>query len=129
MKWLKSERGQGTVELAISLAVLLIILIGIIDFGRIFHANLALNHAGREAARVMSVGSPDTEIISIVRSQSMGLDTNKISVSISPSAANRRRGSYGTVHLSYRLETFTPFVSNFLPNPFVINNRTVARIE
>ncbi|MDG5788472.1 pilus assembly protein [Evansella sp. AB-P1] len=129
MKILKSEKGQGTVELAISLVLLLIILFGIIDFGRLFHANIALNHAGREGARVMSVGSTDTEIVSIIRSQFSGLDSSKVDVSITPGTNNRKRGTYGTIHITYQFETLTPFVSSIFPTPFVINNKTVARIE
>ncbi|MDQ0255749.1 Flp pilus assembly protein TadG [Evansella vedderi] len=129
MKFIRSEKGQGTVELAISLVLLLILLFGIIDFGRIFHANLALNHAGREAARVMSVGGQDADIVAIVRSQSVGLDPSKISINVTPSATERRRGTNGTIHLTYSLQTFTPFASSVLPNPIVINNKTVARIE
>ena len=48
---MKSERGQSLVEFALVVPVLLLLLFGIIDFGRVFHASLTIDHAGREAAR------------------------------------------------------------------------------
>jgi Flp pilus assembly protein TadG len=54
-----SERGVAAVELAIVLPILLIILLGIIDFGIYFYNDLQLTHAARDAARELSVNNPD----------------------------------------------------------------------
>lgn len=47
----RKEKGQGLVELAIILPLLLIILLGIIDFGRVFYAYVTVTNASREGAR------------------------------------------------------------------------------
>ncbi|MBU8908041.1 TadE family protein [Desertibacillus haloalkaliphilus] len=126
---MNSEKGQTTVELALSVTVILLLIFGMVDFGRIFHANLVINHAGREAARMMSVGGSDADIIQSARTASASLDATRLTVSVSPSRTERRRGVQATVVLSYSIQMTTPFLSAVVPNPLVITNRTVARME
>ncbi|MGQ9553343.1 MAG: TadE/TadG family type IV pilus assembly protein [Anaerolineae bacterium] len=45
------DRGQNLVELAIVMPLLLLILMGVIDLGRAFHAYIVEENAAREAAR------------------------------------------------------------------------------
>lgn len=51
----RSERGAAAVEFAIVLVVLLVILLGIIDFGRLLFVSQAVKSASREGARVAAV--------------------------------------------------------------------------
>ena len=51
----RKEKGQGLVELAIILPLLLIILLGTIDFGRVFYAYVTITNASREGARYGSL--------------------------------------------------------------------------
>jgi Flp pilus assembly protein TadG len=44
-------RGQSTVELALTLPVLLLLVLGIVDFGRVFVSANVLSHATTDAAR------------------------------------------------------------------------------
>ncbi len=47
----RKEKGQSLVELAIILPLLLLILLGIIDFGRVFYSYVTITNASREGAR------------------------------------------------------------------------------
>jgi Flp pilus assembly protein TadG len=49
------ERGAAAVELALVLPVLITLLLGIIEFGRIFNAQIVFSNAAREAARTMAI--------------------------------------------------------------------------
>jgi Flp pilus assembly protein TadG len=51
----RAERGAAAVEFAIVLTVLLLILLGIIDFGRLLFVSQAVKSASREGARVAAV--------------------------------------------------------------------------
>ena len=51
------ERGAAAVEFALILPVLLILLLGIIDFGLYYYNDLQLTHVARDAARYLSVGN------------------------------------------------------------------------
>jgi Flp pilus assembly protein TadG len=53
----RGERGAAAVELAIVLPVLLMIIFGIVDFGRAYNQRLILTEAAREGARAEAVGA------------------------------------------------------------------------
>ena len=52
------ERGAAAVEMAIVMPLLVAMIIGIIDFSRIFNAELQLSQAAREGVRMASLGYP-----------------------------------------------------------------------
>jgi Flp pilus assembly protein TadG len=49
------ERGAAAVEFALILPVLVILILGIIEFGRIFNVQISITNAAREAARTMAI--------------------------------------------------------------------------
>ncbi len=56
------DRGSVAVEFALVLPVLLLILFGIIDFGRALNAQIELTGAAREGARLAALGYPNAAI-------------------------------------------------------------------
>jgi Flp pilus assembly protein TadG len=50
----KGQAGQSTVEFGVSAVVLLLLLLGLIDFGRVFYFTVGLQSATREGARQAS---------------------------------------------------------------------------
>lgn len=128
-KILKNKRGQTLVELALILPLLLLILMGIFEFGRVFNAYLITSHAAREGARVAVVGSDDLQIISRIKDSIFYLDPTKMTVNISPSKSNRSRGSSVTVNLQYDIDIIVPIIENIIPNPLTLESKTVMRVE
>ena len=61
-KLIKNKRGQALVELALVLPLLILLLFGTMEFGRIFHSYLVLTNASREGARAGIVGADDAGI-------------------------------------------------------------------
>ena len=53
----RRDRGAAALEFALVLPVLLIIVFGIIDFGRMLNAKIVLTQAAREGARAAAVGT------------------------------------------------------------------------
>jgi Flp pilus assembly protein TadG len=51
------DRGAAAVEMALVLPVLLFLLMGIIDFGRMFNAQIQLSQAAREGVRLASLNT------------------------------------------------------------------------
>ena len=49
-RWRLARRGQSLVEFALVLPMLLILLLGVADFGRVFQAGITLEAATRNAA-------------------------------------------------------------------------------
>lgn len=54
-------RGQSLVELALILPVLMLVLVGILDFGRAFYAYNAISNAAREGARYGTIHPTNTD--------------------------------------------------------------------
>ena len=54
------DRGAAAVEFALVLPILLLLMCGIVDFGRALHAQVVLTQAAREGARLAALGEPDT---------------------------------------------------------------------
>ena len=58
----RSERGAAAVEMALFLPILLFLVFGIIDFGRMLNAQITLTEAAREGARAAALNQdPLTE--------------------------------------------------------------------
>ncbi len=55
----KDESGASTVEFALVVPILFMLLFGIIQFGIAFGNQLAITHAAREGARLAAVGAYD----------------------------------------------------------------------
>ena len=57
----RSDSGEALLEMALVLPILLVLSMGMLDFGRAFHAKSVLDQAAREGARVAVVsGTPQT---------------------------------------------------------------------
>jgi Flp pilus assembly protein TadG len=86
-----TESGQAFVELALVLPVLLLLLLGVIQFGNIFRDYIALTDATRVGARQASVSrsiQPDANriplVISKVQRAAVNLDTTRMTVTVTP---------------------------------------------
>jgi Flp pilus assembly protein TadG len=58
--WRRRERGASLVELSLVLFILILLVAGVIDFGRAFNSYIVINNASREGARYASL-HPDYE--------------------------------------------------------------------
>jgi Flp pilus assembly protein TadG len=66
----RAKRGQSAVEFALVLPVLMLVVLGIVDFGRVFIAANALTHGTREAVRFSTVnGAVSTANLAAIRNQ------------------------------------------------------------
>jgi Flp pilus assembly protein TadG len=125
----RGERGQATVELALVVPVLLLILFGIMEFGRIFSAYLIITNAAREGARLAAVGASDTAIEQRVEDAAAGLDLSRLTVTITPSEGSRVTGIQATVSVGYSVDLVTPVLSGVAPNPFPLTAQAAMRVE
>jgi Flp pilus assembly protein TadG len=56
----KSQRGQNLVEFTLVLMILVMIAIGALDLGRIFHTVITITNSSREGARYLTLHPDDT---------------------------------------------------------------------
>lgn len=123
---MKSEKGQSLVEFALLLPVLVLLLFGIIDFGRIFHAYLTIDHAGREAARTASIGKDTTTIKNTAVSDASSIRLTADQVGVTPGTLSS--GSNVTITITYPINFLTPVIGNIV-GPVTLKNTTVMRVE
>lgn len=128
----KTERGQAMVEMALVVPILILIVFGITEFGRIFNAELIVTNASREGARFAAVSGKsvtDTEITDVIKQAAPSLDPAKLTVNIKPGQSSRSRGTAVTVAVYYPVEIVAPVISVLTGNPYVVNGQTVMRVE
>lgn len=129
MRWLVyEERGQALTEFALLVPVLLLLVCGIFDFGRMMFAYMHLHSGAQETVRLGGLGKTDAELQAFARDYVDLGDDAALRVTISPLQANRKSGQYITVTLQYPLPYITPVVSKVLPAQTVTAASTI-RIE
>lgn len=113
-------RAQAAVEFALVLPLMLLVLAGTIEFGRVFFAYAQLQQAVQEGARygaLLGYAANDAAIIARVQQLSPGgsTDTVTVSATASPSnpapvpPANRQRGNVLQVAASHKHYVLVPF--------------------
>jgi Flp pilus assembly protein TadG len=102
-----SDRGSAAVEFALLLPVLLLLLFGVIDFGRAINAQITLTQAAREGARLASVGQSSSTVVSRTQSAATGLSGVTVTVS-SSCPTNAGTGVDAIVQASSSFSFITP---------------------
>lgn len=99
----KAESGQSLVELGILAPVLVFVLVGVVDFGRIFMVEQVITNAAREGARVAVVDTSSTLASQTVQSymQGAGLDMSQATITIT--GANAATGQPTVVAITYKV--------------------------
>ncbi len=128
-KLIKNNKGQASVELALVLPLLLFLLLGMVDFGRIMNAYLITNQASREGVRQAAVGKTDTEITYTVEQTAASLDSSTMQINIQPQQSERKRGAVAQVTVSCEIGIITPLISQVVSNPFIVECSTSMRVE
>ena len=109
-----SERGAVAVEFALLAPVLVMLLLGIMEFGRAYNAQVTLSSAAREGVRVMAIGNNPTrrpdggQECGHRRCKPALTDAN---ITITPTSCTT--GAQVTVKITYTLTTMTGIAGPF----------------
>ncbi|MHB9095211.1 MAG: TadE/TadG family type IV pilus assembly protein [Eubacteriales bacterium] len=131
----KTEKGQAVVEMALILPILLMVIFGIIEFGRILNTYMIVTEISREGSRKGAVGGTDSEIRTTVRSQvtDAGLDASLVHdsdiVITDPSTGTRPRGTSLKVQVSYPVDIIAPYLGPLIGDPYIVTSQTTMRVE
>lgn len=127
--FLRDQRGQAMVELALVLPILLVLFMVVVEFGIVFHDYLIITNASREGARIAVVGKSDIDITARVGETASDLDSTRLQAVVKPIPADRKTGELCTVEVKYDVLLAFPFFGRFLPNPLPIASSTTMRVE
>ena len=109
------ERGAAAVEFALILPVLILLVMGLIEFSRVFNIQISLSTAAREGARTMAIhndaGLAETAAIAAAPSINPAITGGQIAVSPGTCAA----GGPVTVTINYNVALMTGFFGATIP--------------
>jgi Flp pilus assembly protein TadG len=133
---LNGSEGQALIEFALILPLFLLLLFGMIDFGRAYSASVTLTNAAREGARYGVIQPANTSgIVSRVQNTAGPYNDSNLTVapSCSPSCSS---GNDVIVQTTYQFSFITPLaaIANFvsggaLPSTLSLKSSANMRIE
>lgn len=126
---MRRKKGQALIEIALVLPILLVIICGIADFGRIFYSEIHLNMISQDAVRMAGLGRTDQAIVQFVSSNVLLSDKDTLQVAVTPNDLTRKSGDFVTVKITYKVKYITPLMNKILPSPFAINTQSTIRVE
>lgn len=115
-----SERGAVAVEFALLAPVLVMLLLGIMEFGRAYNAQVTLSSAAREGVRVMAIGNSPDAARAAVKNAATALRPALTDANISLSSLTCPTGAQVTLRITYSLTTMTG-----IAGPFAMEGRGV----
>jgi Flp pilus assembly protein TadG len=114
----RRDRGQATVELALGLPLLCLMLLGVVQVAVIARDQLAVQSAAREAARAASVSADAAGAGSSAARRAVGLGPLAVRIT--------EAGGTVTARVTYRDPTDVPMVGWMLPDVAVAAAVTMA---
>jgi Flp pilus assembly protein TadG len=102
----RRERGAAAVEFALLLPLLLLLVFGLIDFGRALNAQITLTQAAREGARVDALGEPN--VTNRTQAAATGLTGVGVSVTYACQPGDGILRKDATVSATYTYSFITP---------------------
>jgi Flp pilus assembly protein TadG len=98
------DRGAAAIEFALLFPLLMLIVFGIIDFGRALNAQITLTQAAREGARLDALGEPN--VASQTQAAATGLSPVTVTATACPPGAGPDVNA--EVDVSYTFDFVTP---------------------
>jgi hypothetical protein len=115
MKRTRREKGQSATEFALILPVLLIVMAGLLDLGRLYYSYVAVTDAAGEGAAYAAIHPDDTDDIAARAQDATGglivIEEDLVEVYSPPDMPQAI-----AVSVSYEFTLVTPFVNVLLPD-------------
>ena len=122
----QSERGAAAVEFALIVPLLIVLVLGIVEFGRAFQVQATLAAAAREGARVLALQGDKAAVEAAVQSASSSLNPGVTSggITVSPALCEGApAGTNATVTVDYPM----PFLTGFFGTAIDLSAEGVMR--
>jgi Flp pilus assembly protein TadG len=133
-KRIKNDRkGSVLVEAALTLPILMLLMMGVFEFGNIIRIQQALTNAAREGARVAAVDINDATALSSAQTVAQnyltasGVDLSLVTISPTAAVVAGNPAVRVAVSFTYTIN-FLTFVPGFSPN-FQLNSQVTMRRE
>jgi len=133
----KNDRGASLIEFAIVAPLLIVLFMGIIEFGWVYNGYITLNGATREGARIASIykampGDPDYTnyiIDEVMKHETNTLEITNIRVTSVEVGASAYRTNGVRVEADGRISLLLGIPLIPIPNPFNFTAQTTMSLE
>ncbi|MEW6173975.1 MAG: TadE/TadG family type IV pilus assembly protein [Bacillota bacterium] len=145
------ESGQTLVEFALVVPLLLLLVFGTIEFGRIFHAQLVVTSAAQEGARKAAVTGNENDIKETIKNAAAALNITTVELQTDltkiknktnypdpgkmwylvnyPVKGTRDYGDPVEVYVKGRVDVLVPIISNLIGSVKPLPAMAVMRVE
>jgi Flp pilus assembly protein TadG len=107
------ERGAVAVEFAILLPLLLMLVLGTIEFGRAYNAQITLTNAARDGVRVMAITNVAADAKKAAKDAAASVSSAIPISDVTLSSTSCSTGSQVTLTIKYNLSTITGIAGPF----------------
>lgn len=108
-----SERGAVAVEFAIVAPLLVMLLLGIMEFSRAYNAQASLSAAAREGVRVMAISGIQSDARTAAKNAAVSLQPALTDANITFGSATCTPNAQMTITITYSLSTMTGIAGPF----------------
>lgn len=118
-----SERGAAAVEFALLVPILIMIIFGIMEFGRAYNVQVALTNAAREGARSLAINTVEADALAAAKNSASTLNPQLENTNVAfiyeavpattPNPTACSPGRQVTVTVTYSLSTMTGIAGPF----------------
>lgn len=112
--WLRQERGASAVEFAFIVPLLIVLVLGIVEFGHAFQVQGTLSAAAREGVRSMALQNNPAQARTVVKNAAATLDPaiTDAQIAITP-ASCPQTGAGGSTYVRVTIDYPMPFITDF----------------
>jgi Flp pilus assembly protein TadG len=118
------DTGATAVEFALVMLPLLLLLMGIIDFGRTYNAQLSLSAAAREGARVMAISNDPAAARTAIQNSAL-INPGVAASQVSFSPATCSAGATVAVTITYPMTSVTGFFTGMMSGKHLYGRATM----
>ncbi len=125
MKRRSDERGAAAVEFALVLPLLLLLLLGVAEFGRAYDVQTRVSNAAREGVRVMALKNDVGATRSAAKAAAGSIPLSDADISVTPTncVSTATAGVSATVVITYSM----PYLTGFFGRTVTVTGRGVMR--
>jgi len=123
----RGEKGQTLVEFALVLPVVVLLVVGMLQFGRLLNIWLIVSNGAREGARHAAVGLTEAEVTQNVRDACPTLDLDSLAITVI--GAEGPKGVPVTVAVEYPVDITPLFEPLFPQDPYPVSADVTMRME
>jgi Flp pilus assembly protein TadG len=126
-KRLRDQRGASAVEFAFIVPLLIVLVLGIAEFGRAFQVQGTLSAAAREGVRAMALHNDPATARTVVRDAASSLDPQLTNTQITITPASCAQTGTTSTYVRVTIDYPMPFLTSFFGSGVDLTGTGVMR--